>query len=45
MVRVRGDVDASHFIDTEDDIDLNGPGGVYESQPILRTDVVKEQDR
>ncbi|XP_067928814.1 titin homolog [Watersipora subatra] len=43
ILRPRGQVDASHFVDIDDEGEASG--GVFESQPIIRTDVVKENDR
>lgn len=39
-------VDASHFINPEsDEEDFGAHGGVYESQPVVREDVAKEDQR
>lgn len=42
----RTKIDASHFVNPEsDDEDFGAHGGVYESEPVHREDVAREDQR
>ena len=46
MQHDRAKIDASHFVNPEsDDENFGAPGGVYESQPVIREDVAREDLR
>ena len=46
MQHGRAKIDASHFVNPDsDDENFGAPGGVYESQPVVREDVAREDQR